>query len=99
MWPYLAAGASVHFPPQHLIGNAAGMRDWLVKNKITLSIAPSHFAEEIIALQWPATANLRSLFTGGDLLRKSPLPNLPFQLVYNYGPTENTVVASSGLVS
>jgi thioesterase domain-containing protein/acyl carrier protein len=99
IWPYFAAGASVHFPPRDLIGNAAGMRDWLVKNKITLSFAPTHFAEEMIALRWPATAKLRYLFTGGDLLRKSPPPNLPFQFVNNYGPTENTVVATSGLVS
>jgi acyl carrier protein len=80
------------------MGNAARMRDWLVGNKITLSFAPTFFAEELIALRWPGTASLRYLFTGGDRLRTSPPPALPFRLVNNYGPTENAVVTTSGFV-
>ncbi len=98
IWPYLAAGASIHFQPRDLVGNPAGMRDWLVKNKITIGFAPTPLAEEMITLRWPS-AKLRYLLTGGDRLRKCPPDNLPFQLVNNYGPTENTVVATSGIVA
>ncbi len=99
IWPYLAAGASVHFPPRDLIANPGGMRDWLVTNKITIGFAPTQLAEEVIALPWPSAARLRYLLTGGDRLRKTPRAGLPFRLVNNYGPTENTVVATSGLVA
>ena len=98
IWPYLSSGASLHFPPRDLIANPAGMRDWLVKNSITIGFAPTYLAEEMIALRWPSAAKLRCLLTGGDLLRKTPPADLPFQFVNNYGPTENTVVATSGVV-
>lgn len=99
IWPYLASGASVHFAPRELIADPAGMRDWLVKNKITISFAPTPLAEEMIELEWPSKVDLRFLLTGGDRLRKRPSRKLPFQVVNNYGPTENAVVATSGLVS
>jgi amino acid adenylation domain-containing protein len=99
IWPYLAAGASIHFPSLDLIANPPGMRDWLLKHKITVSFLPTPLAEEVIALPWPRDGKLRYLLTGGDRLRKSPPANLPFPLVNNYGPTENTVVATSGVVA
>jgi acyl carrier protein len=51
-----------------------------------------------MALPWPAGAPLRTLLTGGDRLRAAPASDLPFTLVNNYGPTENTVVSTSGSV-
>jgi amino acid adenylation domain-containing protein len=99
VWPYLAAGASLHFPPREHMADAARLRDWLVKNRITLSFAPTLVAEELVALEWPAGTALRYLLTGGDRLRNRPTRNLPFQFVNNYGPTENAVVATSGVVS
>jgi hypothetical protein len=38
------------------------------------------------------------MLTGGDRLRSYPAPTLPFALVNNYGPTENSVVTTAGLV-
>jgi len=35
------------------------------------------------------------MLTGGDTLHRYPPPGLPFRLVNNYGPTENTVVTTS----
>ena len=97
VWPYLAAGASVHFPSRELTADAAGMHDWLLKNRITISFAPTPLAEEMISISWPQKAKLRYLLTGGDRLRKYPPGNLPFALVNNYGPTENAVVTTSGI--
>jgi amino acid adenylation domain-containing protein len=97
VWPYLAAGASVHFPSRELTANAAAMRDWLLGNRITIGFAPTPLAEEMISIPWPQKAKLRSLLTGGDRLRKHPPSNLPFALVNNYGPTENAVVTTSGV--
>jgi acyl carrier protein len=55
-------------------------------------------AEQVMALDWPRTSALRILLTGADTLRHYPAPELPFKVVNNYGPTECTVVATSGAV-
>jgi acyl-CoA synthetase (AMP-forming)/AMP-acid ligase II len=39
------------------------------------------------------------MLTGADTLHRRPSADLPFALVNNYGPTECTVVATSGIVS
>ena len=51
-----------------------------------------------MTLEWPAHTALRTLLTGAETLRQFPSDDLPFQLVNNYGPTECTVVATSGSV-
>jgi len=98
-WPYLAAGASLHLPP-----NAARMapdmlRDWLVAEQITISFLPTALAERVMTLEWPWHTTLRSLLTGAETLRQFPSDDLPFKVINNYGPTECTVVATSGSVS
>jgi len=47
---------------------------------------------------WPAGTALRYLLTGGEALHRHPSPGLPFTVVNNYGPTECTVVATSGVI-
>jgi acyl-coenzyme A synthetase/AMP-(fatty) acid ligase/acyl carrier protein len=49
-------------------------------------------------LEWPPATSLRFLLTGADTLHHNPPSDLPFPLINNYGPTEATVVATSGLV-
>ena len=49
-------------------------------------------------MQWPKNTALRILLTGADKLHRRPASRLPFTLVNNYGPTECTVVATSGTV-
>jgi amino acid adenylation domain-containing protein len=98
LWPYLVAGSSLHIPDDETRAAAAPMRDWLIAQAITISFLPTPLAEGVLALDWPSEAALRVLLTGGDRLQRYPPPGLPFALVNNYGPTENTVVATSGLV-
>ncbi len=98
IWPYLTAGASVHFPDQEILTSPEQLRDWLVSEAITLSFLPTPLAERILSCDWPKNTALRSLLTGGDKLHQYPPACLPFKVVNNYGPTENTVVTTSGLV-
>lgn len=98
IWPYLAAGASVHFSEDATRSSVKSLRDWLVGEQITVSFAPTALAETLIALEWPERTALRLLLTGADTLRRYPPANLPFGLINNYGPTECTVVATSGQV-
>jgi amino acid adenylation domain-containing protein len=95
LWPYLAAGASVHIAEDTVAKDAEALRDWLIAERITISFAPTPLAERLMELKWPSKTELRILLTGGDTLHSYPAPNLPFQVVNNYGPTECTVVATS----
>lgn len=98
IWPYLAAGASVHMPDERVRNDAHALRDWLVAQRITISFAPTAIAESLIQFEWPNGTGLRYLLTGADTLKKYPSSGLPFALVNNYGPTECTVVATSGVI-
>jgi amino acid adenylation domain-containing protein len=98
IWPYLTAGASIHIPDDALRTQPSALRDWLVKQQITVSFMPTAIVERIIALDWPKETRLRTVLTGADTLHRFPPAGLPFELVNNYGPTECTVVATSGTV-
>lgn len=98
VWPYLTTGASLHLPDETTRVSPELLRDWLVANQITISFLPTALAEPVMILDWPATTALRYLLTGADTLHRYPNGNLPFELVNNYGPTECTVVATSGRV-
>jgi len=99
LWPYLAAGASVHIPNEAARNQVDLLRDWLIEEKITISFVATPLAELLIQCAWPASTALRTLLTGADTLHRRPPAGLPFTLVNNYGPTECTVVATSGVVA
>ena len=98
VWPYLATGASVSVLRDMNQMSAESVRDWFVEKAITIGFLPSPVAEAMLQLQWPSHTSLRFLLTGADTLHVYPSPTLPFTLVNNYGPTECTVVATSGIV-
>jgi amino acid adenylation domain-containing protein len=98
LWPHLAAGATVQIVDEAVRTTPELLRDWMVSNNITISFLPTALAEAVIELPWPEQTPLRLLLTGADTLRRRPPADLPFALVNNYGPTECTVVATSGRV-
>jgi amino acid adenylation domain-containing protein len=97
-WPYLTAGSTLHLPDESTRLSPELLRDWLVAEEISVSFLPTALAERVLTLEWPTHTALRYLLTGAETLRRFPSSNLPFQLVNNYGPTECTVVATSGIV-
>ncbi|MEW6032839.1 MAG: amino acid adenylation domain-containing protein [Bacillota bacterium] len=98
IWPYLTAGASLHLVDEETRISPIRLQDWLVAQGITVAFVPTPLAEAVLPLDWPPGTALRLLLTGGDRLHTHPAEGLPFTLVNNYGPTENTVVATSGVV-
>lgn len=98
LWPYLVAGACVHFVDEESRTDPQKLRDFIVREKITMSFAPTPLAEHMLKLSWPKESDLRFLLAGADILHFYPPADLPFTLVNNYGPTECTVVATSGVV-
>ena len=98
IWPYLAAGASIYFPEDDMRRDPEKLQNWLVSNAITISFLPTPLAEKVLLLDWSQNTALRILLTGGEKLQQHPLKSYPFKLVNNYGPTENTVVTTSGYI-
>jgi len=98
LWSYLASGASLHLPEDSVRGDANALRDWIVTRQITITFAATALAERLMQMEWPAATQLRFLLTGADTLKIYPSPRLPFSVVNNYGPTECTVVSTSGVV-
>jgi len=98
VWPYLTAGASLYFPADAVRSQPELLSNWLLDQHVTISFVPTPVAERLLDLEWPSNTALRFLLTGADTLHHYPPSGLPFQLVNNYGPTESTVVSTSGPV-
>ena len=99
IWPALTAGASLHIADEITRRSPQALRDWLVAEEITIAFVPTLLAEQLVHSNWPANTALRIMLTGADTLHRRPVAGLPFALINNYGPTECTVVATSGSVS
>lgn len=98
LWPYLVAGASVHLVDEETRTDPDKLRTFLIADRITISFVPTPLAEQMLKLSWPKNTALRFLLTGADTLHYYPPADLPFSLINNYGPTESTVVATSGII-
>ena len=93
LWPYLAAGASVHIPAESIRTSPRQLLDWLVAESTTISFLPTPLAEALVEEQLPPDIALRALLTGGDQLH--PIrQGLPFPVFNHYGPTEYSVVTT-----
>jgi len=98
IWPYLSVGATLYLAPDEVILSPVALQEWLSDNEISITFLPTPLAERVLGLDWPERVPLRILLTGGDKLHNFPDKQLPFELINNYGPTENAVVATSGKI-
>jgi amino acid adenylation domain-containing protein len=98
LWPCLTAGASLVLVKPEIMQSPPDLRDWLIAQEITVSFLPTPLVEKILSLEWDENIALRIILTGGDKLHHYPSVSMPFKLINNYGPTENSVVTTSGLV-
>jgi amino acid adenylation domain-containing protein/non-ribosomal peptide synthase protein (TIGR01720 family) len=94
LWPYLLAGARVCLPDEQTHADLRRLLAWLDEQGITVSFLPTPLAEAALSLDWAGSRQLELLLTGGDVLHRGPQAGRGFELVNNYGPTENTVVAT-----
>jgi amino acid adenylation domain-containing protein/non-ribosomal peptide synthase protein (TIGR01720 family) len=99
VWPYLTAGATLCLVTEEARQSPRRLVEWLTAEGITLSFLPTPLAEAVGNEPWPDLCSLRALLTGGDRLQRPPGEQLPYRLVNHYGPTENTVVATSAPIA
>ncbi|HTG31297.1 MAG TPA: non-ribosomal peptide synthase/polyketide synthase, partial [Thermoanaerobaculia bacterium] len=102
IWPYLAAGASLHVPDEETRLLPDRLLSWLATSGITLTFLPTPLAERVLERaerELPPGLALRALLTGGDRLQRAPSRPLPFRLGNHYGPTESSVVTTWTIVA
>ncbi|MEX5594535.1 amino acid adenylation domain-containing protein [Pseudomonas orientalis] len=97
VWPALCVGATLHVPPAHDgVEDVDALLAWWCAQPLDVCFLPTPVAEYAFSQQIEHPT-LRTLLIGGDRLRQFTRP-LRYALVNNYGPTEATVVATSGQI-
>ncbi|WP_338492461.1 amino acid adenylation domain-containing protein [Pseudomonas trivialis] len=97
VWPALCVGATLHLPPAHDgAEDIDALLDWWRAQPLDVCFLPTPVAEYAFSqrLEHPT---LHTLLIGGDRLRAFNRAQT-FDVINNYGPTEATVVATSGKV-
>jgi amino acid adenylation domain-containing protein len=92
IWPSLTSGASLHIVANELRVDPGSMKEWLIKNSITISFQPTIMAEQLLREKWPQQGvALKALRAAGDKLKYYPDRTYPFRFYNLYGPTEDTI--------
>ncbi|MDR6710987.1 arthrofactin-type cyclic lipopeptide synthetase A [Pseudomonas hunanensis] len=97
LWPALSSGATLHLAPaREGAEDIDGLLRWWRAQPLDVSFLPTPVAEHAFAQGTPHPT-LQTLLVGGDRLRRLARER-SYRVINNYGPTEATVVASSGAV-
>ncbi len=94
IWPALAAGASVWFPPAAARRSPSELVRWADRCRLTLWHLPTPTAEACLRESLPPTLAVRHMLCGGDRLRQRPPHAARFVFSNGYGPSECTVCSS-----
>ncbi|MEU3166767.1 amino acid adenylation domain-containing protein [Streptosporangium sp. NPDC006930] len=99
LWPYLCAGARVALPDRETLDDSAALVEWFARMGTTICFLPTPRLDAVLDETALTGTRLRTILTGGDVLRRRPRHGTTYRLVNNYGPTEATVVATAGEVA
>jgi amino acid adenylation domain-containing protein len=94
MWPPLSVGATIALASTEIAADPDSLVSWWDSQPLDVGFLTTPIAE-ILIRRGIGNSRLRALLVGGDRLRERPVPST-YALVNNYGPTEATVVATSG---
>jgi thioesterase domain-containing protein/acyl carrier protein len=99
LWPSLIGGGTLLTPSQTVCEEVPALLQWWQQQPLDVTFLVTPLAEIALADQ-RTPAGLRYLLTGGERFSRltQPLP-AGLTLVNQYGPTEITVVATSGQLS
>ncbi|HLJ89058.1 MAG TPA: amino acid adenylation domain-containing protein, partial [Candidatus Angelobacter sp.] len=98
IWPSLCSGGTLILSPINAASHPQDLLRWWQLQELEVSFLVTPLAELAYATGH-VNEGVRTVLTGGDRLKRWPEELPPGQaLVNNYGPTENTVVATSGVL-
>ncbi|WP_413565385.1 amino acid adenylation domain-containing protein [Bacillus sp. 3P20] len=93
IFPCLSYGASLYIVDAHVRQDIYQLNDFIERHQVTIAFMPTAYYEQFSHL---TNSSLRILLTGGEALKTCKSHS--YKLVNNYGPTENTVVSTSGVI-
>ncbi|MBB6274141.1 amino acid adenylation domain-containing protein/non-ribosomal peptide synthase protein (TIGR01720 family), partial [Pedobacter cryoconitis] len=100
IWPALSIGATLHIIDDELRLSPSGLIDYYNKESITHTLLSTVMVPEFVsASRDQKIPALKYVQAGGDKLAAVDLRGLTYQIVNNYGPTENSVVTTSHILS
>ncbi|MZI96064.1 amino acid adenylation domain-containing protein [Vibrio sp. CAIM 722] len=97
VWPALCVGGRLCAPKLAVTRDPQQLLTWWAEQPVDVSFLPTPIAELAFA-QDIAPQTLKYLLVGGDKLTRNAPEHVSYQLVNNYGPTETTIVTTSGLM-
>ncbi len=98
IWSALCAGAALLLPPSGLVSDPAALLQWWRRQSMDCAFLVTPLA--LLAMQAGLPQGLKSLLIGGDRITTLPAGLPPsLRIVNNYGPTETTIVATSGEIA
>ncbi len=95
VFPYLAMGACVYIISDDKRSDVNSLTEVFMRCGITHSFVPTALVADVMDEVANKPLELQYLLTGGDRLQTLKHANYGFELINNYGPTENTVVATA----
>ncbi len=98
VWPTLFAGASLYLVEEEARTMPDKIQQYILDNEINVAFLPTPLAERMLALPRGEGEQFKYLLTGGDKMHRCIDRQPDFKVINHYGPTENTVVATSSLV-
>ncbi|MEM9819581.1 MAG: amino acid adenylation domain-containing protein, partial [Bacteroidota bacterium] len=94
IWPYLSSGNTLLIVNDEDRLSAERMMSLIKAHQITHSFLATILTPDFVKASIGQELPLRVLLTGGDSLPAIDTTQLSYRVFNNYGPTENTVVAS-----
>ncbi|WP_343745933.1 non-ribosomal peptide synthase/polyketide synthase [Chitinophaga sp.] len=94
VWPYLAAGAYVYLPDNDTRVLMPSLIALHRQQGFTHAFISTAQVQEFIRTAADKILPLQYLLTGGDQLPATDINGLSYKIINNYGPTENSVVAT-----
>ncbi|KAF6552315.1 amino acid adenylation domain-containing protein, partial [Bacillus sp. EKM203B] len=94
MFPTWTIGAELHVIDEAIRLDITRLNHYFEEHGVTITFLPTQLAEQFMELE---NTSLRMLLVGGDKLKRAV--KQPYTIINNYGPTENTVVATSGVIN
>jgi amino acid adenylation domain-containing protein len=94
LWPGLIAGATVYIVNDDVRTSPSLFWKWIAEREISISFLPSILGELALQETAPENLKLQLLHVGGEQLHHGLKEPRSFELINNYGPTENSIVST-----
>ncbi len=95
LWCGLSAGAGLTIAPDPVRYDPAALMAWVGTSGLEVGHFATPVAERVLTAPWPAGLRLRTMFIGGERLRRRPRPDVTAEVFNVYGPAEAIIATGA----